>query len=239
MESWLTDQSILSPLLIQYDKHLEEMNEQLRYCQEQMGKMRLKLGQVTKENERLHEELKEAVERHLETLPSGSPSRDVIFMDENLVQNLQEQLQLANKEKEHALELWRTASQELEQLQQTFHKQMTEAQIHIAESQKQKGQLTSFQQLTKKLHLANEKTESVNQLFLKTVKEQNVELEQQRKQLRQSRFDLRTAIFQKLDEMTKLIEDFQTQMDKKEEVVFELLKKREEASDKRAAAIAV
>nr|XP_056711325.1 sodium channel and clathrin linker 1 [Euleptes europaea] len=231
MESWLTDQSILSPLLIEYDKHLEEMSEQLRFCQGQMGEMRLKLGQVTRENERLHEELKELVEKQLEALPSGSPSKDVTFMDENLVGNLQEQLQLANKEKEQALELWHTASQELERLQQMFHKQMTEAQIHIAESQKQKGQLTSFQQLTKQLHLANEKTESINQLFLKTVKEQNVELEQQRKQLRQYKFDLRTAVA-KVDEMTRLIEDFQNQMDKKEEDV-RAAQEREEASDKR------
>ncbi|XP_054845975.1 sodium channel and clathrin linker 1 [Eublepharis macularius] len=231
MESWLTDQSILSPLLIEYDKHLEEMSGQLRYCQEQMGEMRLKVEQVTKENERLHEELKEVIEKQLEALPSGSPSGDAFFMDVKLVRNLQEQLQLANKEKEHALELWQTVSQELERLQQIFQKQMTEAQIHIAESQKQKGQLTSFQQLIKQLHLTNEKTESMNEVFLKTVKEQNTELEQLRKQLRQSKFDLRTAIA-KVDEMTRLIEDFQTQMDKKEDDVL-AAREREEASDKR------
>ncbi|KAL8207036.1 UNVERIFIED_CONTAM: hypothetical protein K2H54_040380 [Gekko kuhli] len=231
MESWLTDESILSPLLIEYDKHLEEMSEQLRYCQEQMGEMRLKLGQVTKENERLHEELKEVIEKQLEALPSGSPSGDIVFMDENLIRNLQEQLQLANKEKQRAVELSHTASQELDRFQQMFHKQMTEAQIHIAENQKQKGQLTSFQQLIKQLHLANEKTEAINQLFLKTVKEQNVELEQLRKQLRQSKFDLRTAVA-KVDEMTRLIEDFQNQMDKKEEDV-RAAREREEASDKR------
>lgn len=46
---------------------------------------------------RLHEELKEAIEKQLEALPSGSISGDGAYVDENLIRNLQEQLQLANK----------------------------------------------------------------------------------------------------------------------------------------------
>ncbi|KAH0615981.1 hypothetical protein JD844_026685 [Phrynosoma platyrhinos] len=214
MESWLMEQSLVLPLVTEYDNHLEEMNKELRYCQIQMREMRLKLEQVIKENERLHEELKEAIEKQLEGLPSGSTSRDGTFMDENLIRNLQEQLQLANKEKENVLELWQTVSQELGRLQQMYQEHMTEAQIHIVEKQKQKDQLTSFQQLTKQLHLANEKTESINQVFLKTVMEQNVELEQLRKQQRQSKLDLRTAAA-KVDEMIRLTEDLRVQVARK------------------------
>uniref|UniRef100_A0A670YR27 Sodium channel and clathrin linker 1 n=1 Tax=Pseudonaja textilis TaxID=8673 RepID=A0A670YR27_PSETE len=130
--------SLLPPIVAEYDKHLGEMNEQLKYCQTQMKEMRIKLEQVIKENERLHEELKEAIEKQLEALPSGSVSRDATFMDENVIRNLQEQLQLANKEKEHVLELWQMVSQELERLQQIYQEHMTEAQIHIVERQKQK-----------------------------------------------------------------------------------------------------
>ncbi|XP_028599146.2 sodium channel and clathrin linker 1 isoform X3 [Podarcis muralis] len=230
MEPELMNQR-LSPLAVDYDGHLKEMNEQLRYCQVQMRELRLKLEQVTKENERLHEELKEAVEKQLEALQAGPTSGDGTFMDENIIRNLQDQLQLANKEKEHAVELWQTVSQELERLQQIYHAHMTEAQIHIAESQKQKDQLTSFQQLTKQLHFNNEKTESLNQVFKKTVTEQNVELDQLRKQQRQSKLDLRTAAA-KVDEMTRLIENLQAQVDRKEEEVL-AAQEREEASDKR------
>ncbi|XP_053259383.1 sodium channel and clathrin linker 1 isoform X3 [Podarcis raffonei] len=230
MEPELTNQR-LSPLAVDYDGHLKEMNEQLRYCQVQMRELRLKLEQVTKENERLHEELKEAVEKQLEALQAGPTSGDGTFMDENIIRNLQDQLQLANKEKEHAVELWQTVSQELERLQQIYHAHMTEAQIHIAESQKQKDQLTSFQQLTNQLHFNNEKTESLNQVFKKTVTEQNVELDQLRKQQRQSKLDLRTAAA-KVDQMTRLIENLQAQVDRKEEEVL-AAQEREEASDKR------
>ncbi|XP_062839728.1 sodium channel and clathrin linker 1 isoform X4 [Anolis carolinensis] len=108
---------------------------------------------------------------------------------------------------------------------------MTEAQIHIVEKQTQKDQLTSFQQLTKQLYLANDKTESINQVFLKTVMEQTVELEQLRKQQRQSKLDLRTAV-SKVDEMLRLTEDLRSQVARKEEEVL-AAQEREEASDKR------
>nr|XP_008122258.1 PREDICTED: sodium channel and clathrin linker 1 isoform X3 [Anolis carolinensis]XP_008122259.1 PREDICTED: sodium channel and clathrin linker 1 isoform X3 [Anolis carolinensis] len=230
MESWLMEQSSKS-LVEEYDNHLEEMNKELRYCQLQMREMRFKLEQVIKENERLHEELKEAIEKQLESLPSGSTSKDGAFLDENLIRNLQEQLQLANKEKEHVLELWQTVSQELGRLQKIYQEHMTEAQIHIVEKQTQKDQLTSFQQLTKQLYLANDKTESINQVFLKTVMEQTVELEQLRKQQRQSKLDLRTAV-SKVDEMLRLTEDLRSQVARKEEEVL-AAQEREEASDKR------
>ncbi|KAM9142366.1 sodium channel and clathrin linker 1 isoform 5-T7 [Pangshura tecta] len=134
-------------------------------------------------------------------------------------------------EKEQALELWQTVSQELDQLQQQYQGHMTEAQIHVVERQKQKDQLAGFQQLTEQLRLANEKTQLTNQQFLKTVTEQNMELEQLRKQLRQAKVDVRTATA-KVDEMTKLLVDLQAQMERKEEDVVSA-REREEASDKR------
>ncbi|XP_061441027.1 sodium channel and clathrin linker 1 isoform X2 [Rhineura floridana] len=230
METTLMNQN-LSPLAADYDEHLKEMNEQVKYCQAQMREMRLKLEQVIKENERLHDELKDSVEEQLEALPSGPASGNGTFMDENIIRNLQDQLQLANKEKEDVVELWQTVSQELERLQQIYQEHMTEAQIHIVESQKQKEQLSSFQQLTKQLHFTSEKREYINQSFLKTVMDQNAELDKLRRQQRQSKLDLRTAAA-KVDDMTRLIEDLQAQMDRKDE---ELLaaQKREDTSDKR------
>uniref|UniRef100_A0A8C0H397 Sodium channel and clathrin linker 1 n=1 Tax=Chelonoidis abingdonii TaxID=106734 RepID=A0A8C0H397_CHEAB len=176
-------------------------------------------------------ELKEAVEKQLEALPSGTLLGSDVFAGEEIVRNLQDQLQLANQEKEQALELWQTVSQELDQLQQQYQGHMTEAQIHVVQRQKQKDQLTGFQQLTEQLRLANEKTQLTNQQFLKTVTEQNMELEQLRKQLRQAKVDVRTATA-KVDEMTKLLVDLQAQMERKEEDIVSA-REREEASDKR------
>ncbi|NXI89320.1 SCLT1 protein, partial [Psophia crepitans] len=220
----------LSTLITEYDEHLEGMREQLQLYQAQMNEMRLKFEQVTKENERLHAELKEALEKQLEALPFIPLGTD-IPADEEIVRNLQEQLQLTNEEKEQAIELWQTVLQERDRLQQQYQERMTETQIHMAERQKQKDQLTGFQQLTRQLHIANEKVELSNQQFLKTVTEQNVELEQLRKQLRQTKIDVRTANA-KVHEMTRLTEKLQGQLERKEEDVISA-QQRETASDKR------
>ncbi|XP_036046152.1 sodium channel and clathrin linker 1 [Onychomys torridus] len=180
----IDDQSSLPPLIAEYEKHLEELSRQLTYYQKHMGEMKLQLETVITENERLHNKLKDAVEKQLEALPFGTGVGNDICADDETVRNLQEQLQLANQEKTWALELWQTASQELESVQKLYQEHMTEAQIHVFENRKQKDQLNNFQQLTKKLHVANENIEMTNQHFLKTVTEQNMEIEKLRKHLR-------------------------------------------------------
>ncbi|XP_032268733.1 sodium channel and clathrin linker 1 isoform X6 [Phoca vitulina] len=184
LENTIVDQSFLAPLVIEYDKHLEELNRQLKYYQKHTGEMKLHLENVIKENERLHSELKDAVEKQLESLPFGTDMGNDIYTDDETVRNLREQLQLANQEKTQAVELWQTVSQELDRLQRLYQEHMTEAQIHVVESQKQKDQLTNFQQLTRQLHVTNENIEMTNQQFLKAVTEQNVEIERLRKKLR-------------------------------------------------------
>ncbi|XP_016058828.1 PREDICTED: sodium channel and clathrin linker 1 isoform X2 [Miniopterus natalensis] len=225
------DQSFLASLVSEYDKHLEELNGQLKYYQKHMGEMKLQLENVIKENERLHSELKDAVEKQLEALPFGTEMGSDIYADDETVRNLQEQLQLANQEKNQVFELWQTVSQELDRVKKLYQEHMTEAQVHIVESQKQKDQLTSFQQLTKQLHVTNENIEMTNQHFLKTVTEQNVEIERLRKQLRQAKLDLRVAVA-KVEELTKVTEDCREQMQKKEEDMVSA-QRREEASDRR------
>ncbi|XP_027514828.1 sodium channel and clathrin linker 1 isoform X4 [Corapipo altera] len=179
----------LSALVTEYDKHLDEMKEQLQLYQVQMSEMRLKLEEVTKENERLHAELKEVLEKQLEAFPFMHLETD-IPSDEGIVKNLQEQLQLAKQD-----------------------------------------QLTSFQQLTRQLHKVNEKIELTNQQFLRTVTEQNVELEQLRQKLRQAKIDGQ-ATNAKLEEMTKLREKLHSQLERKEEDMISA-RERETASDKR------
>ncbi|RXM30710.1 Sodium channel and clathrin linker 1 [Acipenser ruthenus] len=146
------------------------------------------------------------------------------------VEDMSEQLQYY-KEKEQALELWQSVSQELDRLQQLYQKTMAEAQIHVAERQQLKDQLAHVQQLAQQLQLANQKLESTNQQFLKTMTEQSSELEQLRTQQRHAKLDLRTATT-KVEEMTKIMENLQEQMQRREEDVVSA-QGREEASDRR------
>ncbi|XP_053797511.1 sodium channel and clathrin linker 1 isoform X1 [Vidua chalybeata] len=220
--SRMMDQS-LSALITGYGKQVEEMREQLQLYQAQMGEMKLKLEEVTKENERLHAELKEALEKQLEALPFVHLETD-IPADEGTVRTLQEELQLAKQEKDQAVERWQTLSQEHDRLQQQYQERLTKTHILIAERKKQNDQLTSIQQLTRQLHMTN-------QQFLKTVTEQDVELEQLRKQLRQAKIDGQAANA-KLEEMMALKEKLQSQLERKEEDRMSA-QERETASDKR------
>ncbi|NXA87933.1 SCLT1 protein, partial [Melanocharis versteri] len=220
----------LSALITEFDNRVEEMKEQLQFYQAQMGEMTLKLEEVTKENERLHAELKEPLEKQLEALPFLQPETD-IPADEGVVRALQEQLRLAKQEKDQAVELWQTLSQEHDRLQQQYQERLTKMQILMTERKKQNDQLASFQHLTRQLHTAKEKIELANQQFLKTVTEQGMELEQLRKQLRQAKIDGQAANA-KLEEMMTLKEKLQSQLERKEEDRLSA-QERETASDKR------
>ncbi|XP_074130267.1 sodium channel and clathrin linker 1 isoform X2 [Sminthopsis crassicaudata] len=226
----MVDRSFLAPLIDEYDKYLEEVNGHLEYYQIQVYEMRLQLENITKENERLHSELKEAVEKQIEALPTGSFMATDLYADEEMVKNLQEQLQLANKEKNQVTELWQTVSQEFERLQKVYQDHMADTQIYVVEREQQKNQMTNFKQLTQKLHAANENIEMTNQQFLNTITAQNVEMDRLRKQLRQTKLDLRIAT-SKVTEMTKLVEDLQGQMEKKVQDM-KSAQGKEEASDK-------
>ncbi|NXA64047.1 SCLT1 protein, partial [Mohoua ochrocephala] len=187
-------------------------------------------AELSSMNCRLHAELKEPLEKQLESLPFMHPETD-IPADEGIVRTLQEQLRLAKQEKDQAVERWQTLLQEHDRLQRQYQERLTETQILVTERKKQNDQLTSFQQLTRQLHMAKDKIELTNQQFLKTVTEQNVELEQLRKQLRQAKIDGQAANA-KLEEMMTLKEKLQSQLDRKEEDRISA-QERETASDKR------
>ncbi|XP_061298519.1 sodium channel and clathrin linker 1 [Pezoporus flaviventris] len=212
--SRMMDES-LSTLMKEYYEQLEEMRKQQQLYRVQVRGMRQNLEQVTRENERLHAELKEAIEKQLDAFPFVSLGTDILA-DDYIVKNLQEQLKLETQAKEQAVELWQTVVQEHDQLQQKYQEYLTETGIHMVEMQKHKDQLTGFQRLTQQLRIANEKKELTNQQLLQIVAQQNVELQNQQKQLRQARKDEQTANV-KVDEMTRSTKRLQTQLERKEE----------------------
>uniref|UniRef100_A0A3B5B3Y3 Sodium channel and clathrin linker 1 n=1 Tax=Stegastes partitus TaxID=144197 RepID=A0A3B5B3Y3_9TELE len=221
----------MAPLIAEYDRHMDEMTEQLQRYQGQMADVKVKLERVVKENERLHAELRESVEKQLHSLPVASGVEGSTLEEDSVIRNLQEQVQLSEQERVQAVELWQTAAQELDRLQQVHQKTMSDGQIHDAQRQQLKDQLVQFQQHTYKLQVTNQKLESTNQQFLKTVTEQSTEMEELHSQLRQAKAELRTATA-KVDEMTKLLQTVQGQMQRREEDVAEA-QGREDAADRR------
>lgn len=228
---WITDRSIMGPLLEEYDRHMDEMTQQLQRYQALMTDVKVKLESVVKENERLHAELRESVEKQLHALLVASVVEDSTLEEEAATRNLQEQLQLCEQERVHAMELWQTSAQELDHLQQSYHKNISDVQVHNAQRQQLQNQLIQFQQHIHKLQVANQKLELTNLQFLKTVTEQSTEMEELQNQHRQAKADLRTATA-KVGEMTIFLQSVQDQMQRQEEDVAEA-QGREDAADRR------
>ncbi|XP_041838352.1 sodium channel and clathrin linker 1 isoform X2 [Melanotaenia boesemani] len=228
---WLSDRGIMAPLIAEYDQHMAEMTEELQKYQERMTNLRLKVERLVIENERLHGELRDAVEKQLHALPIASGVEGSTMEEDAIIKNLQEQIQLSEQERVQAMELWQTATQELDRLQQVYQKANSDRQLHDAQRQQLKDQLVQFQQHAYKLQVANQKLESTNQQLLKTVTEQSTEMEELHSQLRQAKAELRTSTA-KVDEMTKLLQNFQEKMQRREEDVAEA-QGREDAADRR------
>lgn len=228
---WISDKSIMAPLIAEYDQHIDDMTEQLQKYQVQMAAVKVKLDRVVQENERLHVELRESVERQLHAIPVSSGAEASTLDEEAVVRNLQEQIHMSEQERVQATELWQTTSQELERLQQIHQKTISDAQMHDAQKKQLTDQLVQFQQHTHKLQLTNQKLETTNQQFLKTLTEQTTDMEELQSKHRQSKAELRTATA-KVNEMTKLLQNLQEQMQRREQDVVEA-QGRENAADRR------
>ncbi|XP_015229887.1 PREDICTED: sodium channel and clathrin linker 1, partial [Cyprinodon variegatus] len=228
---WLSDKGIMAPLIAEYDRHMDEMTKQLQNYQEMMTDVRAKLEKVVEENERLHTELRESVEKQLHTLPVASVVEGSTVEDAVIIKNLQEQVQLSEQERTQAMELCQTTAQELDRLQQVYQRTISDKQLHDTQRQQLKDQLVQFQQHSYKLQATNQKLESTNQHLLKTVIEQSSEMEELHCQLRQSNIELKTATA-KVDEMTKVIQNLKEQLQRREEDIT-VAKDREDSADRR------
>uniref|UniRef100_A0A6Q2X1Q8 Sodium channel and clathrin linker 1 n=1 Tax=Esox lucius TaxID=8010 RepID=A0A6Q2X1Q8_ESOLU len=230
---WLSDRGVMAPLVAEYDRHMDEMTGQLQRYQVQMTDVKLKLDRVVKENERLHAELRESVERQLQALPVGPGADEDALGDDGVVKNLQEQIQLS---RDKAMELWQESAQELDRLQQLYQRTTSDGQLYVAERQRLKVDLLRrghqgailFQ--LSPLPPAPNEMHWTNQQFLKTLTEQGSEMEELRNQLRQAKADLRIATA-KVEEMTRLLQNVHGQIQRRDDAAE--AQGREEASDRR------
>uniref|UniRef100_A0A669DB32 Sodium channel and clathrin linker 1 n=1 Tax=Oreochromis niloticus TaxID=8128 RepID=A0A669DB32_ORENI len=178
----------MAPLIAEYDRHMEEMTEQL-------------LNTFS----RLHAELRESVEKQLHALPTASGVEGSTLEEDAVIKNLQEQVQLSEQERMQAMELWQTTAQELDRLQQVYQKTISEGQIHDSQRQQLK------------VHLL------FNLCFFFFLLSLSL--------CRQAKAELRTATA-KVDEMTKLLQNLEEQMQRGEEDMAEA-RGREHAADRR------
>ncbi|XP_034044654.1 sodium channel and clathrin linker 1 isoform X2 [Thalassophryne amazonica] len=226
---WISDRRIMTPLLADYDRHIDTMTEQLQRYKAEMTDIKKKMQQIIKENEGLHAELHESIETQIKNLSkSGSDVDDVI-------KNLREQLQLSEQEREQAMNLWQMAAVELNRLQADHQRIITDGQEQEAQQQQLQDQLAQWQRQAQSHQLANQKLKSRNQEFLKTVTEQATEMSELFDQRGQFQAELKMAQDElssataKVDEMAKRLQSAHEQLKKQEQDTAKALCQQEAA----------
>uniref|UniRef100_A0AAZ3SX03 Sodium channel and clathrin linker 1 n=1 Tax=Oncorhynchus tshawytscha TaxID=74940 RepID=A0AAZ3SX03_ONCTS len=214
--------SIMAPLLSEYDRHMDDMTEQLQSYQVNICKLMLCV--CCRLPSRLHAELRESVERQLQTLPvsTGPGVEGDTLGDEGLIGNLHQQIQLSVQERDQAMELWRASAQELDRLQQLYQITTSDGQLHVAEQQRLKVDPSPslIQNGSEECSSSGSATaESRVHLFLSF-----------HSYCRSAKADLRMATA-KVEEMTKLMQNVQDQIQRRDDAAE--AHGREEASDRR------
>uniref|UniRef100_A0A8C7AP22 Sodium channel and clathrin linker 1 n=1 Tax=Neovison vison TaxID=452646 RepID=A0A8C7AP22_NEOVI len=111
LENTIVDQSFLAPLIIEYDKHLEELHRQLKYYQKHMGEMKLQLENVIKENER--SELSRQKLHTQELLSQLEMANEKVVENEKLILEHQEKANRLQRRLSQAEQRAASASQQL------------------------------------------------------------------------------------------------------------------------------
>lgn len=107
--SWLTNKQLLSPLLVEYDHTISELNQQITTYQNELATLGTRVQEITEENTRLHSDLRQSLESQLKSSNGGSGG--------TVVEAVQEQMNILSRERDSYVDLWRQTSRELETLQ--------------------------------------------------------------------------------------------------------------------------
>ncbi|KAM9818084.1 sodium channel and clathrin linker 1-like isoform 2-T2 [Syngnathus typhle] len=173
-----------------------------------MMTVKVKLESDLKEDDWLQRELGEPVPNKLQMLPLTSGAEGNV--EENrMINNDEAQVQLFKQERMQVTELWQTAVQELDCLQEFYQTMLTNG---------------------LNANAAGQQLIPTNRNFPNTMAGDSTEVENLQTQLRTTKSDLRTAIA-KVDEMTKQLQSVQHQLKRKEEDEAEA-QSREEAAQK-------
>ncbi|XP_078324441.1 sodium channel and clathrin linker 1-like [Crassostrea virginica] len=143
---WLTDKSVLSPLIDEYDQQFQHLEEERDILKEELSRLKPELERVISENSKLVQDLRETVENQIGGTSDGefSPSND----QEQALHNLQMQVESALQEKDAALERWQEADQEIDRLQRELQNEKDSHQWKVVEQQAHQMQSEYYETVT-------------------------------------------------------------------------------------------
>ncbi|XP_038056776.1 sodium channel and clathrin linker 1-like [Patiria miniata] len=228
---WLTSKNLLSPLIAEYDHQLSSLRKQINTYKAEHLELAGKIDKLVNENNRLHRELKAAIQGQLEAVHEVSRADHSIIEEQQLIDNLQKQITLTTQEKDSAVEMWQETVQELDRLAKEHRDLLnsSEAQSQRVQAIQEKGSTLMSQ--NQSLVTGNQKLEMASQHLQQVIASQSQELDSLRDHLKRARTDLRSANLQLAEMRTttdKLKEDNQAKEREKQQA-----KGREESADSR------
>lgn len=132
---WLTDKSVLSPLIAEYDQQFQSLLEEKEILRNELDKLRPELERLMSENTRLVQEMKGRLESQLGTDIDNEGDFQPVTDQEQVITNLQMQVDSALQEKDAAMDRWREAEMEIDRLQKELQNEKDSHQWKVVEHQ--------------------------------------------------------------------------------------------------------
>lgn len=130
--TWLTEESLLSPLMVEYDNKIKQKDAHIQSLSEEFPQLKEELLKVIQENNDLRNKLHEFKELELNSLPAILREAD----DELCAaENMKKQLVLVTKEKENVMEMYRETMQKVKHLTTELQNAKSSQQWDILEQQ--------------------------------------------------------------------------------------------------------
>ncbi|GFN83959.1 sodium channel and clathrin linker 1 [Plakobranchus ocellatus] len=188
-QAWLAQSKDLPPLLREYDATVFGLQRQLESLESQLARLRSQAQDVAEENERLHQDMRNSVQSRLSVDHAGGGGGDGEVPDAIILQNVQQQLELALQEKEAAQEKWREAAQEVDRLEAELEMEKESHQFRVVEQQ----------------------AHQVKEQYQQSVAAMNGELDSLQVELRDTRAENGT-LTNKVSELKQTVNDLQQQL---------------------------
>lgn len=186
---WITNSSILSPLLAEYDNNIKSSQEQALFLKEELSSLKQKTDHVVQENTRLHEELRRSIEAQMDVVRQGEGSG----VEKEVMENMRHQLQLLSQERDSYVELWQNACGELEKLQEIEREKDGELKGRTRAMTSLQNDLHKARQFAEELQSINRKLRMEHEKFLATAQTQDQEIDEVRNDLRRCKAELKNS----------------------------------------------
>ncbi|XP_046852009.1 sodium channel and clathrin linker 1-like [Xenia sp. Carnegie-2017] len=192
IQPWLCDSSIISPLLAEYDNTIRTFKNELNEYKKEQSSLKERIAEVVRENGKMLQERRVTLEREMDKAPSTlimQSEKSVI--DNNIVENVQNQLEIAIKERDYNCEMLKKTSQELEELH-LVHKKVAESlAAKVNEANVVRNDLIKARRFAEQLQATNRKIKGENDQFVVINESQNRKIEKLSEDVRRYKAELK------------------------------------------------